>query len=151
MHHDDIDAVANIHCQQFPGQHYSTQWVSCNLAAFPRIMMFVARDEKDDVIGYVQWSHKNGFRKATIIELEQIAVIKTWQGAGIGTKLIKGSLDSIKDFLDDSGSMLKAVMVSTRADNAAQGLYKKALGAQVIAVIKDLYSHDEVLMLAREL
>ena len=54
MHQDNIEAVANLHSQQFPRQHRSTQWVSCNFSAYPRIMLFVARDEKDRVVGYVQ-------------------------------------------------------------------------------------------------
>ena len=44
---------------------------------------------------------------------------------------------------------LKAVVVTTRADNAAQKLYRKTLGAEVEATIASLYSGDEVLMVAR--
>ena len=149
MHQEDIDAVARIHSQQFPRQRDSLGWVSSNFAAFPRIMMYVARDEKDKVIGYVQWIHKSGFRKESVIELEQIAVMKKEQGMGIGSKLIDYSLGSIKGFLDDTGSTLKAILVSTRTDNEAQNLYRKSLGAEPVAVIKDLYSHDELIMIAR--
>lgn len=60
IHEDDIDAVAKIHAQQFSRQKDSIRWIGCNFAAFPRIMMFVARDEKDKVIGYIF----NGFKKA---------------------------------------------------------------------------------------
>jgi hypothetical protein len=45
--------------------------------------------------------------------------------------------------------MIKHFMVTTRADNYAQKLYQKTLGAQVESTITDLYSADEVLMLAR--
>jgi hypothetical protein len=54
MNHSDITAVSWIHSQAFLRQKNSEQWVSCNFKAFPRIMMFVARDGKDQVIGYVQ-------------------------------------------------------------------------------------------------
>jgi hypothetical protein len=54
MHQEDVDAVAKIHAQQFPKQKDSKKWISCNFAAFPRIMIYVARDELDQVIGYVQ-------------------------------------------------------------------------------------------------
>lgn len=148
MHHEDVDAVVKIHAQQFPRQKDSNKWISCNFAAFPRIMIYVARDESDKVIGYVQWCHKSGFRKEAVLDLEQIAVEKSNQGMGVGTKLIKESLESVKDYLSDTGSKLKAVMVSTRTDNDAQRLYQKALGAEPVAVIKDLYSSDEVIMLA---
>lgn len=46
---------------------------------------------------------------------------------------------------------MKCILVSTRTDNAAQKLYKKALGAEEAVVIKDLYSHDEVIMISRAL
>lgn len=149
MHLEDVEAVAKIHAQAFPRQHSSAKWVSSNFAAFPRIMMFVARDEQDKVIGYIQWSHKSGFRKEAVIELEQIAVLKTKQHQGNATKLVHESLTDIKDHLKDNKSVLKSIFISTRSDNLAQELYKKALGAQVVACISDLYSADEVLMLTK--
>lgn len=150
MHEDDIDAVAKIHSQQFARQKDSARWISCNFAAFPRIMLFVARDEKDKVIGYIQWIQKSGFRQESVVELEQIAVLLNQQGKGIGTLLIEKSLKYLKDYLADSNSNLKAVLVSTRTDNVAKSLYEKVLKAQEIAVIKDLYSHDEIIMMARD-
>jgi ribosomal protein S18 acetylase RimI-like enzyme len=148
MHKDDIDAVAKVHAEQFPRQLDSVRWIGCNFAAFPRIMMFVARDEKDKVIGYIQWIQKSGFRQQSVIELEQIAVLKNQQGKGVGTLLIEKSLKYIKEYLDDIDSNLKAILVTTRTDNSAKSLYEKVLKAKEIAVIKDLYSHDEVIMLA---
>jgi ribosomal protein S18 acetylase RimI-like enzyme len=148
MHREDADAVAKIHAQQFPRQENSSKWISCNFAAYPRIMLFVARDEKDRVVGYIQWLQKSGFRKQAVMELEQIAVLTSYQNKGIGTQLIKESLNQIQIYLDDSNSKLKAVLVSTRSDNKAKALYEKVLGAKEIVVIKDLYSNDEVLMLA---
>ncbi|MEC4678069.1 MAG: N-acetyltransferase, partial [Nitrospirota bacterium] len=46
-------------------------------------------------------------------------------------------------------STLKHIIISTRADNHAQKLYKQALGAEVEAKISKLYSDDEVFMVAR--
>ena len=151
MYRDDIDEIARLHAQAFPRQQRSLDWIRCNFAAFPRIMSFVARDEKDQIVGYIQWIQKSGFRKESVIELEQIAVIKNQQSKGIGTKLIQESLSLIRNYLKDSGSLLKAILVSTQTDNTAQVLYKKALAAQEVAVIKNLYSHDEVIMISRVL
>lgn len=148
MHQDDVGEVAKIHSLQFPRQESSYEWIKCNFAAFPRIMLFVARDEQDRVVGYVQWIQKSGFRKQAVIELEQIAVLTNYQGKGTGTKLIKESLNQIQIYLEDSNSKLKAILVSTRSDNKAKALYEKVLGAKEIVVIKNLYSNDEVLMLA---
>ncbi len=150
MHSDDVDAVAKIHAEEFPRQRNSGGWISCNFAAYPRIILFVARDEKDKIIGYIQWIQKSGFRLESVIELEQIAVNKSHQGHGIGTLLISKSLSYIKDYLSDSNATLKAVLVSTRTDNAARALYENVLKAKEIAVIKDLYSHDEVILMSRE-
>jgi len=150
MHQDDIKAVAKVHTEQFPRQKESIKWISCNFAAYPRIMIFVARDEKDKIIGYIQWIQKSGFRQESVIELEQIAVLKSHQHKGIGTLLIEKSLQYVKAYLADTNSNLKAVLVSTRTDNLAKSLYEKVLKAKEIAVIKDLYSHDEVIMLANE-
>lgn len=148
MHQDDIKAVAKVHTEQFPRQKESIKWISCNFAAYPRIMMFVARDEKDKIIGYVQWIQKSGFRQESVIELEQIAVLKSHQHKGIGTLLIEKSLQYVKEYLVDANSKLKAILVTTRTDNVAKSLYEKILKAKEIAVIKNLYSHDEVIMLA---
>jgi ribosomal protein S18 acetylase RimI-like enzyme len=149
MHEEDIHAVAKVHAKQFARQKDSVSWISCNFAAYPRIMMYVARDEKDKVIGYIQWIQKSGFRQESVIELEQIAVMETQQHKGIGTSLIEKSLGYIKEYLADSNSNLKAILVSTRTNNATKSLYEKVLKAKEIAVIRDLYSHDEVIMLAK--
>jgi ribosomal protein S18 acetylase RimI-like enzyme len=150
MHRDDTSEAASIHSQQFARQRHSENWVSCNFAAFPRIMMFVARNEKDRVIGYIQWIQKSGFRQNAVIELEQIAVYQDYQGIGIEETLIRESLSSVRDYLSDSHSQLKAILVTTGAENKAQELYKNTLDAKVVAVIKGLYAHDEVTMMAKD-
>lgn len=150
MHEEDIEAVAKVHSQQFSRQKDSRKWISCNFAAFPRIMMFVARDEKDKVVGYIQWIQKSGFRQQSVMELEQIAVLQNHQGKGVGTLLIEKSLKYIKDYLADINSNLKAVIVSTRTDNNARTLYEKVLKVQEVAVIRDLYSSDEVVLMTRD-
>lgn len=76
-------------------------------------------------------------------------MLQNQQGKGIGTLLIEKSLKYINDYLDDTNSSLKTILVSTRTDNLAKSLYEKILKAKEIAVIKDLYSHDEVIMLAK--
>jgi len=108
MHEEDINPVAKVHAEQFQRQKESVKWISCNFSAFPRIQMFVARDEKDKVIGYIQWIQKSGFRQQAVVELEQIAVLKNQQNKGIGTLLINKSLQHIKDYLDDKNSSLES-------------------------------------------
>jgi len=147
MHSEDIHAVSAIHSEAFPRQTSSQTWVQSNFAAYPRTMHFVARDEKDTVVGYILWLHKSGFRKEAVVELEQIAVLKNHQRQGIATQLIHESLESVKNALRDNQCKLKTVMVSIRLDNPALDLYKKSLGVETACVIENLYSSHEAIMM----
>ncbi len=100
-------------------------------------------------MGYIQWLQKSGFRKESVIELEQIAVLPTFQSKNVGTELIKQSLEFVRGYLTSQNSILKAIMVTTRSDNYAQRLYEKTLNAKANACITDLYSADEIVMIAR--
>ena len=149
MKKEDINDVAIVHSKVFDRQSASRKWISCNFNAYPRIMMFVAVNEVNQIIGYIQWLQKSGFRRETVIELEQIAVLPDYQGKNIGSEVITQSLHFIKEYLLSQNSILKAIMVTTRTDNRAQNLYEKTFGAKINAVIKDLYSGDEVIMVAK--
>jgi ribosomal protein S18 acetylase RimI-like enzyme len=143
----DMDAVAELHSDAFQRQFSSRQWVACNFQAYPRILIFVALQD-DVIVGYIQWIQNSGFRKEAVIELEQIAVNASLRGQQIGTQLIKKSLHLVNCYLQSKGSILKSILVTTRTDNSAQKLYQNALGAKVQATVKDMYSHDEVIMIA---
>jgi len=144
----DLEHIAKIHKIAFTRQNESKKWVSCNFKAYPRIMMFTATIN-NKCVGYIQWIQKSGFRKETVIELEQIAVLPGQQSKGIGSKLITKSLDLVKEYLESQGSDLKAIIVTTRTDNDAQRLYEKTLNAKVETTITNLYSADEVIMVAK--
>ncbi len=148
MIQQDLLDVAKIHRETFLRQLHSEQWVSCNFEAYPRIRLFVAEDD-GMLLGYVQWIEKSGFRKEVILELEQIAVLPSKQKQGIGSSLISESLKLIQEELDQRDAFIKHVLVSTRTNNEAQKLYKKILNAQPEVVISNLFSADEVLMIAR--
>ena len=145
---EDIPKVAKVHNEAFPRQTFSRQWISCNFQAFPRIRYFVAEIDHD-IVGYVQWTEKSGFRAEVVLELEQIAVISAMQNKKIGTSLILQSLPLVKSELQQRGAKIRSILVTTRSDNHAQKLYSNILGAKVVATICNLFSADEVLMLAR--
>jgi len=150
LRESDLSAVAEIHALAFPRQHHSHSWVKCNAGAYPRMRYFVAcANEANRICGFVLWSEKSGFREQVVLELEQIAVLPDYRNQGIGERLIRESLPMVVDQLLERGARLKAVIVTTRMDNSAQRLYKKALGAEVEAVISELYSADEVIMVSR--
>lgn len=143
----DLDGAARVHQAAFLRQCRSRQWLECNLNGFPRMLPYVA--VADACLGYVLWQQKSGFRPEVVLELDQLAVLPEARGRGIGRRLLEDSLAGVKLMLAAQQSVLKSVLVSTRADNDAQRLYQAALGARVEAVIRGLYSADEVLMVAR--
>jgi len=148
MNITDIESVAKIHQSVFPRQENSLQWITCNYNASPRILNFVAIID-DEIIGYITWVQKSGFRAEVVLELEQLAVKTAWQGQGAGRNIITGSLALIKRFLAKNGATIKHILVTTRSDNFVQDLYRETLGAEIEAEISNLYSADEVLMIAR--
>ena len=58
MNQKDIEIVSLLHSQAFPRQLHSEEWIRCNFAAFPRIIIFVARNEEDQIVDYIQWLQK---------------------------------------------------------------------------------------------
>lgn len=148
MESADLEGAAKVHSLSFPRQAHSYEWLKCNFNASPRFLCFVAEDN-GNVIGYIIWMQKSGFRPEAVLELEQLAVLPKHQSQGIGKQLIESSLPLVKGQLAKYGSTLKHILVTTRADNFAQKLYTSTLGAEVEVTISNLYSADEVLMIAR--
>ncbi len=148
MKKEDLLDTSNVHKAAFVRQKNSFEWLECNLNAAPRFLNFVA-ESNGEVVGYIIWVQKSGFRPEAVLELEQLAVSPNFQGKGIGRKLIKESLPLVKQHLLSNDSILKHILVTTRADNYAQELYKSTLNAKVETTISNLYSADEVLMIAR--
>ena len=148
MEKTDLDNVAEIHRLTFVRQQNSLQWIQCYFNAFPRFLNFVAEKE-GKILGYIIWIQKSGFRPQAVIELEQLAVSSNFQNQGVGRQLITESLALVNNHLSLNGSTLKHILVTTRADNFAQQLYKSTLGAEIETTITNLYSDDEVLMIAR--
>lgn len=147
MNESFLVGASKVHARVFSRQTLSQEWLSCNFLAYPRMMIFVAYFN-ELVIGYVHWAQKSGFRKEAVLELEQIAVDPDYQGLGVGTKLIESSILMVRDVLGSRGASIKHFMVSTRTDNEAQRLYIKTLNVKQAAVISDLYSADEVIMVS---
>lgn len=151
MEKSDISGAAEVHRVSFTRQRLSFDWIESNYNAFPRILCYVAETSRQEIIGYIIWCQKSGFRPEVVLELDQLAVSPAERKNGVGRALIEESLSNVNIELAKQDSILKHVIVTTRADNGAQELYKKTLGAEVEAVISSLYSADEVLMIARTL
>lgn len=149
LKHNDIEKTAKVHKTAFVRQKLSNEWIESNSKAFPRVQYYVAENQGNEIVGYIHWSQKSGFRQEVVLELEQLAVLPKYHGKGIGTKLIKESLPLINCQLASRGAKIKHIIVTTRSDNYAQKIYQKTIGAKVEAIIRNLYSADEVLMVAR--
>jgi ribosomal protein S18 acetylase RimI-like enzyme len=154
MEKSDLETVAKAHELAFLRQTLSKEWLTCALNAFPRNLCYLVEESESvgeqGVLGYIIWGQKSGFRPEVVLELEQIAVLPTCQGQGIGQALITESLNLVREHLALRDAKVKHILVSTRADNHAQSLYKKVLGAKVEATIENLFSADEVYMVARD-
>lgn len=144
---NDLLSVVEIHRKSFPRQGFSADWIGSLFRCFPRTQIYVV-DLAGQIIGYSAWTEKSGFRKESVFELEQIAVAEKFRGQGFGKFLIEESLKMVKICLEERGSSLKAILISTRTDNEAQRLYRKVLLVETIAIVPGLYSGDEVLLRA---
>lgn len=125
----DLGVIADIHTEAFTRQGNSEEWITCNARAYPRMRLYVA-EFQGGVRGFILWTEKSGFRQDVVLELEQVAVAAAYRKRGIGEALVVQSLPDV-------------------ADNDAQRLYRKALGAEIEAKVQSLFSADEVLMVAR--
>ena len=144
----DIEETAKVHAAAFTRQTRSAEWLQNSKNAYPKNLIYI-HEINSQVVAYIMWAQKSGFRPEVVLELEQIAVLPSFQKQGIAHKLILESLSQVKSYLNSVDATLKHIVVSTRSDNEAQKLYRKALGAEVEATISNLYSGDEVLMVAR--
>ena len=144
----DVESVSEVHRRAFTRQRESEKWIVCNFRAYPRMQYFVATIDSE-IVGFIYWTQKSGFRPQSVLELEQIAVTPEKQNLGIGRKLIEASIPMVNAQLDESCAKIKHIIVTTRADNYAQKLYRKSLGAEVESTITDFYSANEVIMIAR--
>jgi len=148
---EDIPSLIDVYLDCFHGMKdpkIVEKWFECNFNAYPRMQYFVA-ELNGEVVGYILWIEKGGFREEAVWELEQIGVLSNHRGKGIGTKLISESLKDIKKQLSERGSKLKLVEITTGTHQKAQRLYEKTLGAKPECIIRNLFRGDEVIMIAR--
>lgn len=150
MNLNDVEASSLVHQEAFVRQTKSNEWLKCSNAAYPKTISYVA-EIGNQIVGYILWTQKSGFRPEVVLELEQIAVLPIFHGQGVATKIIQQSLPMVSSTLESLGQKIKHVMVTTRADNYAQELYAKTLNAEVEVTITNLYSADEVIMVSRHI
>jgi ribosomal protein S18 acetylase RimI-like enzyme len=147
----DVVRIAKVGSVSFSGLRplrNGRRWVSACFAAYPRLRYWVA-EEGRDLLGYILWMEKGGFRQESVWELEQIAVSPSARGRGVGGRLITVSLAGLKRSLDRRGARLKLVEVTTGSEQHAVEFYRRTLNTKVVAKIPDLFRGDEYLLVAR--
>lgn len=149
---DDLGAIASIGSEAFSGLRpdaMGRRWVDACWRASPRMQYWVAEASRE-VVGYILWMEKGGFRRDAVLELEQVAVRASRRGAGVGEALIRISLEGLRESLRERGARLKLVEVTTGSEQGALGFYARVLGTEEVARIPDFFRGDEYVLVARE-
>lgn len=141
----DIDSISQIYLNCFPNERNHLLWIKSSFNLFPRGVYYVV-EQQGGLAGYILWCVKNGFRDATIIELEQVAVHPDYSGAGLGRRLILDSFERFKQHVADTGHRVGAVMVTTAEGNYAENLYKSTLNVSRAAMLTGYASGNEVIL-----
>lgn len=139
----DIHNIAEIHQLTFIRQKNSDQWIASTFAAYPRYICYVLH-YNDQIVGYIFWTQKSGFRSEVILELDQIAIHPDFQGKGLSRGLIQDSLKLLQAELEQNQQIIKKILVNTSQDNTAKKIYEDVLAAKEIAVISGLFRSPEV-------
>ena len=150
MKDEDLEGIVCDYLECFHGmkdKNLVRKWILDNYRGYPRIQYFVA-EENNEILGYILWMEKGGFRKEAVIELEQICVKRDYRGQGIGKKLIRESLKEVESYIENRGSKLKKILVTTGTENEARRLYEDTLGAKPECTIKNLFRGDELVLVA---
>ena len=141
----DLDSISQVYSECFPDERNHLLWIKSSFNSFPRGVYYVV-EQQGVIAGYILWCVKNGFRDATIVELEQIAVDSQYAGAGLGRRLITDSFEKFKQHVEDTGNKVGAVMVTTTEGNYAENLYISTLNVSRAAILCGYASGNEVIL-----
>lgn len=141
----DVEIISTIYAACFPKELNHKLWINASFNSFPRGVYYVI-EQDCNIVGYILWCVKNGFRNETIVELEQIGIHPAYSGKGFGRKLIESSILKFQTHVESFGHAVGSVMVTTSEGNFAEGLYKSTLGVSRSAVIPGYGTGSEVIL-----
>ena len=147
----DLGGIAAIATESFSGMRplpEAERWVRACWAAQPRMRYWVAA-RPGDILAYILWMEKGGFRREAVVELEQIAVRSTRRGRGVGGELIRRSLEALQRSIEAEGRRIRVIEVTTGSEQGAIEFYRRTLGAEVVAKVPGLFRGDEYILIAR--
>lgn len=105
----------------------------------------VAKDNQK-IIGTIQWLIKENPNQG-VVEFEEVNVNLAYQKQGVGSKLMKNSIESVKNFFNQNNLKLRKIYLFVSESNLiAQRFYNK-FGFKNEAKIKNLFSNLETELL----
>ncbi|MBU1036457.1 GNAT family N-acetyltransferase [Patescibacteria group bacterium] len=127
----EIITLAQINQEAFHGNKTlasAQQWVKSLLSAYPVYHYFVIK-VNGEVAGYISWQFHGGFdREQLVVELEQLAVSKKFQGQGLASMLIKRSYGEMLNWIATANLTATKIVFTVwfYADNEnAKAVYQK--------------------------
>jgi ribosomal protein S18 acetylase RimI-like enzyme len=113
-------------------KHYgSPEIISNRLDCYLSYNHTVVAEEDNKIIGILQWLVKEDPR-AGVAELEEVNVLETHRGKGVGTSLIRQSTEVIKKYFNQHGIRPRIVYLFVSEENGpARSLYEKCDFKQV--------------------
>jgi ribosomal protein S18 acetylase RimI-like enzyme len=109
------------HFKHYQNQEHIEKRVNCYLS---HNFTVVAKD-KDRIVGVVQWYVKENPTEG-IVEFEEVHVLESYRGKGIGSMLIEFAVQSVREHFDKIGLKLKKIFLFTDKENeAAKALFEK--------------------------
>lgn len=146
LRRDNVWPIVDIAEEVFPAEYIREEWregISREVASY-----FIASKsssfydavyvaEKDDkVVGFAIFSPE-GFTRT--LKLFQIGVAKEHQGKGVGTQLLKESIDDYVKYFSENFGDVYAVYLTTSSDNpVGHKLYEKC-GFKKVGCMKDVF------------
>jgi len=141
----DLSEISNIYEVCFPRESNHGNWVRACFSSAPKSVYYVIESESQ-IIGYILWCVKNGFRAQSIVELEQIGIHPDHSGKGHGKLLVKLSFSEFQQHVKDLGFSIGAILVTTSEGNYAEKIYKSTIGVRTAATINGYGSGNELIL-----
>ncbi|CAF3824597.1 unnamed protein product [Rotaria sordida] len=160
---DDIESIVNLKNEAFSTHNECNyQWILSNWNRPEQkcsrwyVITYNREDgQESQVIGFIFWRIRAGFEVRLTVELDQIAVDKTYRRQGFAKTLIRRSLIKFQEFIQTNFSSFKPqigfVFVITGERNPAQELYRKSLGLEYKGKIGAIFgASGEKIIMANE-
>ena len=103
----------------------------------------VTAKDKDKVIGILQWHVKEN-PQAGVVEFEEVHVLDSYRGKGIGSSIVKFAIQSVKDYFKNININARKIFLFVSKNNKiARALYEKH-GFKLISQTSNLFSNNEI-------